>query len=119
MATQHKMADVMGKTASTMKSMNKAAGIQQTKKVLQEFQREQAKMAVSSEMMDDVFDMMDGEGVEGESDAVVDKVLDELGIEMGAKMDSAPSNDILASLGMEEEEGVSDAAAKTKTKASA
>ena len=59
-------------------------------------------MDISSEMMDDIFDMMDGDEVEEGADSVVDQVLDELGVEMGDKMVSAPGNDLLAQLGIAE-----------------
>ena len=77
-------------------------------------------MDLSSEMMDDVFDMMDGDEVEEGADSVVDQVLDELGVEMNDKMVNAPGNDILAQLGISEgdaAEASGASAAKQKAKA--
>jgi division protein CdvB (Snf7/Vps24/ESCRT-III family) len=62
--------------------------------VMNNFSREMEKVSIAEESWDDVVDMFDGDGVGEEADEVVDRVLDELGLEVGRKFDnlSCPSS---------------------------
>jgi division protein CdvB (Snf7/Vps24/ESCRT-III family) len=62
--------------------------------VMNNFSREMEKVSIAEESWDDVVDMFDGDGVGEEADEVVDRVLDELGLEVGRKFDnlSSPSS---------------------------
>ena len=53
---------------------------------MNKFTLEMDKMEVTAEAWDDMVDIFDGDGVEEEADGVVDQVLDELGISVGAQM---------------------------------
>ncbi|KAI3433510.1 hypothetical protein D9Q98_003321 [Chlorella vulgaris] len=58
---------------------------------LQQFSRENAKMEMTGEMMDDALeDALDGDGVEEETDEVVSQVLDSIGIDLTAGLGSVP-----------------------------
>jgi hypothetical protein len=64
--------------------------------VLANFSREMEKVSLAEESWNDVVDLFDGEGVDEEANEVVDQVLDELGIEIGQKLDqvSCPTNSV-------------------------
>lgn len=92
MHSNMKMAGAMGTTTKTMQEMNKVMDPQKTAKMMQEFERENAKMGMTEEMIDDTLDdILTESGDEEEQDAVVNQVLDEIGIEISGKMVDAPS----------------------------
>ena len=71
----------------TMGAMNKQmdqAGIQET---MQAFQRENMKMDMTDEMMNDTLDSVFGDDdVEEESDAIMHQVLDVIGLDISAQV---------------------------------
>jgi hypothetical protein len=70
-----------------MKVANKHMDVRKTTKIMADFQRENERMNVKEEMMDDVLmDAFDTEGVEEEADNVTNQVLAELGIELDNQM---------------------------------
>ncbi|EDO42022.1 predicted protein [Nematostella vectensis] len=86
------MAGAMSKTSQAMGAMNKQMDPASLQKTLQNFERESAKMDMNEEMMGETLDsVLDESGDEEEQDAIVNQVLDELGIEMAGKMASAPT----------------------------
>lgn len=92
MQSNAKMADAMKSTTKTMTNMNKIMNPQQTAQTMRNFERENAKMDMTEEMMNDALEDALGEsGDSEEEDLVVSKVLDEIGIEMSGKMISAPA----------------------------
>lgn len=92
MHSNMKMAGAMATTTKTMQQMNKVMDPQKTAKMMQEFERENMKMGMSEDMINDTLDDILGEsGDEEESDAVVSQVLDEIGIEITGKMVHAPA----------------------------
>lgn len=60
-------------------------------KDMNNFAREIEKMEVTEEAWDDMVDVFDGDDVEVESDNVVNSIMDELGISLGASMAEAPN----------------------------
>jgi len=92
MNSNMKMAQVMKTTADTMTNMNKQINPMQVAKTMQEFEKANAKMEMSEEMINDTLDgMLDEDGDEEEQDRIVSQVMDELGIELSGKLSEAPS----------------------------
>lgn len=81
----------MGTATKAMTAMGASADVKQMQKNMMAFSRENAKMEMTGEMMDSALeDVMDGEGVEDESDEVVAQVLDEIGVDLGAAIGAVP-----------------------------
>ncbi|XP_077436893.1 charged multivesicular body protein 2Ba [Vanacampus margaritifer] len=92
MNSQMKMAGAMSSTSKTMHAINKQMDPQKTMKNMQEFQKENMKMGMTEEMINDTLDDFLGEsGDEEESEDIVNQVLDEIGIEISGKMVRAPT----------------------------
>lgn len=92
MQSNMKMADAMGSTTKTMTSMNKLMDPQKTAATMREFEKQNARMDMTEEMMNDTLDdILNESGDEEEQDAIVSQVLDEIGIEITGKMMDAPS----------------------------
>eukprot|EP00522_Entomoneis_paludosa_P013644 CAMPEP_0172440366 /NCGR_PEP_ID=MMETSP1065-20121228/1002_1 /TAXON_ID=265537 /ORGANISM="Amphiprora paludosa, Strain CCMP125" /LENGTH=207 /DNA_ID=CAMNT_0013189157 /DNA_START=216 /DNA_END=839 /DNA_ORIENTATION=- len=86
-ASQVAAVQAVGSVTDAMKVANKQLNVKETTKIMTEFQRENERLAVKSEMMDDVLmDAFDSEGMEEEADQVTNQVLAELGVEMDQQM---------------------------------
>ncbi|XP_059050125.1 charged multivesicular body protein 2b [Achroia grisella] len=86
------IANAMGTTAKTMGNMNKVMNPHQIAKDMEAFKQANAKMDMTDEMISDTLDdIMAESGDEEETEGVVNKVLDEIGIEISGKMANAPS----------------------------
>lgn len=109
MASQVKMAEAMKDTTKVMGDMNKMMKPQDVMKNMQAFERESAKLEMSEEMMNDTLDdILNESGDEEEQDAIVNQVLDEIGIEISGKMAGAPQAAKGAVGGKEKAPGLSD-----------
>uniref|UniRef100_A0A0K0DME4 Charged multivesicular body protein 2b n=1 Tax=Angiostrongylus cantonensis TaxID=6313 RepID=A0A0K0DME4_ANGCA len=76
------MSQVMGQTVSTMKTMEKQMPVEHLSKNMKEFQIAQEKLGISEEIMNNTLDdILDEYGDEEEQNAIVNQVLDEIGIE--------------------------------------
>ncbi|XP_077584218.1 charged multivesicular body protein 2Ba [Stigmatopora nigra] len=92
MNSQMKMAGAMSSTAKTMQAVNKKMDPQKTIKTMQDFTKENMKMDMTEDMINDTLDDFLGEsGDEEESQDIVNQVLDEIGIEISGKMVRAPA----------------------------
>nr|XP_025037202.1 charged multivesicular body protein 2b [Pelodiscus sinensis] len=92
MNSQMKMAGAMSTTAKTMQVVNKKMDPQKTLQTMQNFQKENMKMEMTEEMINDTLDdIFEGSDEEEESQDIVNQVLDEIGIEISGKMAKAPS----------------------------
>ncbi|XP_062862566.1 charged multivesicular body protein 2Ba [Trichomycterus rosablanca] len=92
MNSQIKMAGAMSTTAKTMQAVNKRMDPKKTLHTMQDFQKENLKMGMSEDMLNDTLDEIFNEsGDEEESQDIVNQVLDEIGIEISGKMARAPS----------------------------
>lgn len=92
MHSQMKMAGAMSTSAKTMQAVNKKMDPQKTLKTMQDFQRENMKMGMTEDMINDTLDeIFDDSGDEEESQGIVDQVLDEIGIEISGKMARTPA----------------------------
>lgn len=86
------LADAMSKTAKTMGTANKLMKPEQVAADMKAFGQASMKMEMTEEMINDTLDDMLAEsGDEEESEQIVSKVLDEIGIEISGKMAQAPS----------------------------
>uniref|UniRef100_A0A8C0HC90 Charged multivesicular body protein 2B n=1 Tax=Chelonoidis abingdonii TaxID=106734 RepID=A0A8C0HC90_CHEAB len=80
------------RTYATMQSVNKKMDPQKTLQTMQNFQKENMKMEMTEEMINDTLDdIFEGSDEEEESQDIVNQVLDEIGIEISGKMAKAPS----------------------------
>merc|ERR1719470_147311 len=92
MGANVKLAETMATTTKTMGNMNKMMNPQQVAKTMQEFDMANTKMEMTEEMMNDTLDdILADSDDEQEQDAVVNQVLDEIGIEISGKLSEAPS----------------------------
>ncbi|XP_075920527.1 charged multivesicular body protein 2b isoform X2 [Petromyzon marinus] len=90
--SQVKMASAMASTAKTMGSVSKEMDPMKTMKMMEAFNKQNAKMEMSEEMISETLDsMFEESGDEEEGDSIVAQVLDEIGIETSGKMSRAPS----------------------------
>ncbi|XGW22184.1 hypothetical protein V3C99_004847 [Haemonchus contortus] len=89
--SMNKMSQVMGQTVGTMKTMEKLMPMERVAKNMKEFQMAQERLGLSEEMMSDALDsILDEPGDEEEQNAIVNQVLDEIGIECQSKLAAVP-----------------------------
>lgn len=87
MASQVAAASAIGSVTGAMAVANNAMDVKATTKIMQEFAKENERLQVKQEMMDEaLIDAFDGEGVEEEAEQVTNQVLAELGIELDSKL---------------------------------
>ncbi|KFM26210.1 Vacuolar protein sorting-associated protein 2-like protein 1 [Auxenochlorella protothecoides] len=87
----HAMADAMKGATRAMGMMNKRMNLPALAKIMREFERQNEKMEMTSEMMGDAVDgAFEEGGEEEETDELVSQVLDEIGISLDADLVSAP-----------------------------
>jgi len=92
MMSSMKMADAMKNTTKVVGQMNKNMDPMKVAQTMQEFEKANAKIDMSEEMINDALDnILSESGDEDEEDAVVNKILDELNIETSGKLANAPS----------------------------
>lgn len=92
MNSQMKMAGAMSNTAKTMQAVNKRMDPKKTLQTMQDFQKENLKMGMTEDLINDTLDeIFDESGDEEESQDIVNQVLDEIGIEISGKMVRAPA----------------------------
>ena len=86
------MAEAMKGVTKAMGRMNKNMKLPQIQKIMQDFEKQSEMMNMKEEMMNDVMDdAMGDEDDEDETEAVVGKVLAELGLDAMGEIDSIPS----------------------------
>uniref|UniRef100_A0A8C2L2E3 Charged multivesicular body protein 2Ba n=1 Tax=Cyprinus carpio TaxID=7962 RepID=A0A8C2L2E3_CYPCA len=87
MNSQMKMAGAMSTTAKTMQTVNKKLDPKKTLETMQDFQKENLKIGMTEDMINDTLDeIFDESGDEEESQDIVNQVLDEIGIEISGKV---------------------------------
>ena len=86
------MGDAMRGVTRAMKSMNTQLNLPSLNNILKEFEKQNEKMDMTTEVMGDAIDdAFAGEDEEEETEELVNAVLDELGCNVGAEMVSAPA----------------------------
>ena len=89
------MADAMRGVTTAMKSMNARLNLPSLTNILKEFERQNEKMEMTTEVMGDAIDdAFAGEDEEEETEELVNAVLDELGCNVGADLISAPASKV-------------------------
>jgi len=92
--SQDAMAQAMRGVTRAMASMNRQMNLPQIQRIMMDFEKQSEIMDMKEEMMDDALDDAIGEvGEEEETEAVVQQVLDELGIQMGEELSKMPTAD--------------------------
>ncbi|XP_019879319.1 charged multivesicular body protein 2a [Aethina tumida] len=89
--SQNAMAQAMKGVTKAMASMNRQLNLPQIQRILQEFEKQSEIMDMKEEIMNDAIDdAMEGDDDEEESDAVVNQVLDELGLQLNDTLSGLP-----------------------------
>merc|ERR1719310_201112 len=89
--SQNSMAQAMKGVTKAMMSMNKQMKLPEIQKIMQEFEKQSEIMDMKEEMMSDVIDdALGDEDDEEESDAIVNQVLDELGLQLTDQITGLP-----------------------------
>jgi len=89
--SQNAMAQAMKGVTKAMGNMNKQMKLPEIQKIMMEFEKQSEIMDMKGEMMEDAIDdVMGDEEDEEESDAIVNQVLDELGLQLNDKLGDAP-----------------------------
>jgi len=85
------MAQAMKGVTKAMGRMNKQMNLPQIQKIMMEFEKQSEIMDMKEEMMSDAIDdALGDEDDEEESDAIVQQVLDELGLQMNDQLSDMP-----------------------------
>jgi len=86
------MGDAMRGVTQAMKSMNKTLNMPTLNNILKEFEKQNERMDMTTEVMGEVIDdAFAGEDEEEETDELVNAVLDELGCSIGGQLVDAPA----------------------------
>ncbi|CAH1370183.1 hypothetical protein MTP99_011727 [Tenebrio molitor] len=89
--SQNAMAQAMKGVTKAMQSMNRQLNLPQIQRILQEFEKQSEIMDMKEEVMNDAIDdAMEDDADEEESDAVVNQVLDELGLQLNDQLSGLP-----------------------------
>lgn len=85
--SQSAMANALKGVTKGLRQMNKKLNLPQLQRIMMEFERESEIMDLKEELMSDTIDDVIGEADEDEeSDAIVQQVLDEMGISLDAEL---------------------------------
>ncbi|KAK0422466.1 hypothetical protein QR680_007589 [Steinernema hermaphroditum] len=97
MYSMGKMSDAVAASTKTMKTMQKQMPVEKLAKEMRDFQIAQEKMGITEDMVNDTLDsMLDESGDEEEQDAIVNQVLDEIGIDLNAQLSRVPKASTVA-----------------------
>jgi charged multivesicular body protein 2A len=81
------MSEAMKGATKAMASMNRRMNLPQIQKIMMDFERESEFMDMKEEMMNDAIDdAVEEEDDEAETNEIVDRVLDEIGIDMNQQV---------------------------------
>ncbi|BDA48984.1 Charged multivesicular body protein 2b [Coccomyxa sp. Obi] len=96
-AVTAKMGESMAKASEAMAAMGQTNDPAKIAQTMQQFQKENAKMEMGQEMMDDNLDgIFDDDDTEAETSDLMNQVLDEIGVDITAQMGSAPAKKVAA-----------------------
>lgn len=92
MGANMKLADSMQAATKTMASMNSLMKPEDVAQNMRNFEKAAAQLNMSEEVVNDTLDdILNESGDEEEGDAIVNQVLEEIGIEMGSAVRGAPA----------------------------
>lgn len=93
MASTAQLTESIASTTRAMRAMNRTMNMPLLNQMLQDFARQTEMLEMGGEMMGEAMDMaMDDDEIEGETDDVVNQVLDEIGIDFKESMLDAPTS---------------------------
>lgn len=85
------MAESMKGAAKAMYTMNRQVNLPAMQRIMMQFEKEGEMMEMKQELMDDTIDgVMNQEGDDQQEEEVINQVLDEIGINLAADLQSAP-----------------------------
>lgn len=91
------MADAMRGATRAMRVMNKRMNLPSIQNIMREFEKQNERMEMTSEVMGDAIDdAMEGEDEAEETDDLIGQVLDEIGISTTQQLVSAPAQAVPA-----------------------
>ncbi|CAH8841819.1 unnamed protein product [Trichobilharzia szidati] len=86
------MANAMKQVTVAMRRMNASMQLPQVQRIMMEFEKQTEMMEMKEEMMNDVIDDAIGEDTDvDDSENIVNKVLEELGIDLNAQLSDLPT----------------------------
>ena len=86
------MTNAMKGVTKALMSMNKQMNLPQIQRIMQEFEKQTEIMDMKEDMISDaVDDVLEEDDFEEESEAVINQVLDELGVQLNQKLSDLPS----------------------------
>ncbi|KAJ1533437.1 Charged multivesicular body protein 2A [Cladochytrium tenue] len=95
MQSNQAMADAMKGVTKAMRGMNKSVNLPEISRIMMDFERESEVMNMKEEMMNDAIDdAVEEEDDEEETEAIVNQVLDEIGISLNQQLVDAPTGKI-------------------------
>ncbi|KAJ1555425.1 Charged multivesicular body protein 2A [Cladochytrium tenue] len=95
MRSNQAMADAMKGVTKAMRGMNKSVNLPEISRIMMDFERESEVMNMKEEMMNDAIDdAVEEEDDEEETEAIVNQVLDEIGISLNQQLVDAPTGKI-------------------------
>lgn len=95
----HAMGEAMAGATKAMGAMNRRMNLPAVAKIMREFEKQNERMEMTSEMMGDAVDgVFEEGGEEEETDELVGQVLDEIGINLNASLVSAPGQKVAAAV---------------------
>ena len=98
MKSTQAMASAMQNAATAMVRMNKQMNLPAMQRIMKQFAMESEKMEMTQEMMGDAMDdAMGDDEDEEETDAIVEQVLAEIGLDMTGNIEAAPSTSLQTS----------------------
>eukprot|EP00047_Mylnosiga_fluctuans_P017499 m.61918 g.61918 ORF g.61918 m.61918 type:complete len:207 (+) comp7110_c0_seq1:84-704(+) len=84
-------AKVMGSAAKALERTNAAMPAPKMVAAVQSFERESMKMDMAGDMIGDALDGLDGDDIDIEADEEMNKVFDEIGLDLASKLTLPPS----------------------------
>jgi len=89
------MADSMKGVTKVMARMNRSMNLPQMQRIMMDFERQNQSLEMKGEMMSDAIDdAFEEEGDEAESDQVIQRVFEEIGIDIAHQMSTVPSGEL-------------------------
>eukprot|EP00244_Chara_vulgaris_P004072 TRINITY_DN17880_c0_g2_i1.p1 TRINITY_DN17880_c0_g2~~TRINITY_DN17880_c0_g2_i1.p1 ORF type:complete len:236 (+),score=61.94 TRINITY_DN17880_c0_g2_i1:159-866(+) len=86
------MAEAMKGVTKAMGQMNKQMNLPALQNIMREFEKQNEKMEMTTEVMGDaVDDVLEGDDEETEADELVSQVLDEIGVDLNTALVNAPA----------------------------
>lgn len=111
--SQGKVMEAVAGAAGIMQRANGMNGAVNAMEIAQNFQMESEKAALTQEMTDDALDsVLGGPDVDEESEAVLQSVLDDIGLQVGTQMGAAPAGRPAVQAGSDKVENTEDLMAR-------